>query len=77
MFCQFPTVQQGDPITPTYIHSYFFFFFFFLFGAVSTAHGDFQARGQNEVPALMPDLSNARSELHLLPTPQIMAMPDP
>ena len=55
----------------------FFFFFFGFFRAVPTAYGGSQARGQIEVTAASLHHSNARSELHLQPTPQHMAMPDP
>ena len=64
--------------------SFFFFFFFFffvlcLFRVTPTAHGGSQARGPIGATAagLCHSHSNARSELALRPTPQLMAMPDP
>ena len=46
--------------------------------AVPTAHGSFQARGWIRAPfaGLYHSHINARSELHLRPTPQLTAMPD-
>ena len=43
------------------------------------AYGDFQARGLIRAVAasLYQSHSNARSELHLQPTSQVMAIPDP
>ena len=55
--------------------------FFFLFRATPTAYGGSQARG--EIRAIASGLchshshSNIRSELHLRPTLQFLAMPDP
>ena len=56
----------------------FFFFFFFLFRAAPMAYGDSQARGLIGATAagLCQNPSNARSEPHLQPTPQLTAMPD-
>ena len=50
-----------------------------LFRAALTAYGGSQARGQIRVVAasLHHSHSNARSESHLWPTPQLMATPDP
>ena len=55
------------------------FFFFCLFRATSAAYGGSQARGIIGATAagLHHSHSNARSEPHLQPTPQLMAMPDP
>ena len=54
-------------------------FFFFLFRAVPIAYRLSQARGQ--IRAIAADLghshSNIGSELHLKPTPQLMAMLNP
>ena len=57
----------------------FLFFFFFLFRATPVAYGGSQARGPIEAVAasLRHSHSNARSEPHLLPTPQLVAAPDP
>ena len=57
----------------------FSFLFFFFFWAAPTAYGGSQARGQIRAAAtgLAHSHSNARSKLHLQPTPQLMAMPDP
>ena len=55
------------------------FFFFGLFKAAPMACGGSQARSQIEavVTGLHHGHSNARSELGLQPTPQLMATPDP
>ena len=52
---------------------------FFLLGTAPTAYGSSQARGQIRatVVSLCHTHSNGRFELYLLPTPQIMVMPDP
>ena len=49
------------------------------FRAAPAAYGGSQARGQIGATAagLSQSHSNARSEPHLRPTPQLMAMPDP
>ena len=63
-----------------------FFFFFFLafwlfgfYGCTCGIRGGSQARGPIRAVAagLYHSHSNARSEPHLWPTPQLMAMPDP
>ena len=56
-----------------------FFVFFFFFRASLTAHGSFQARGQIRTTAvsLHHSHSNMESKLHLRPTPQLRATPDP
>ena len=56
----------------------FFVFMLFLW-ATPTAYGGSQARGPIGAVAigLCQSHSNAGSELHLRPTPQLMAMPDP
>ena len=60
-----------------------FLFSFLLFRATPAACGGSQARGPIMGPirataaGLHPSHSNARSELHLQPTPQLMATPDP
>ena len=52
---------------------------FFVFWASPEAYGGSQARGPNGAPAagLCHSYSNTRSKLHLQPTPQLMATPDP
>ena len=47
--------------------------------AAPAAHGDSQARGPTRAVAanLHQSHSNEGSELHLRPTPQLTAMPDP
>ena len=69
-------------------HIYLFYLFIFLFiffvvVAISwgapAAYGSSQARGQIRAAAsgLHHSHSNARSEPHLKPTPQLVATPDP
>ena len=55
------------------------FFVFLFFRATPEAHGGSQARGPFGAVAtgLQHSHSNAGSELRLLPTPQLMATPDP
>ena len=51
---------------------------FLLFRAPPVAFGSSQARGQIGAAAgLHHSHSNMESKLHLWPTPQVMAMPDP
>ena len=56
-----------------------FCFCFLIFRATPEAYGSSQATGQIGAVAagLRHSHSNARSEPHLWPTPQLMAMPDP
>ena len=56
-----------------------FFFFLLFFRAVPVAHGGSQARGPIGATAasLHHSHSNAGSEPHLRPTPQLTATPDP
>ena len=56
---------------------FFFFFFFWLFRAEPVVYGSSQARGQIAATAASLCHSNARSETHLRPTPQLMATLDP
>ena len=61
-------------------NSFFFFFCLFAFSrAAPTAYGGSQARGPIRAVAagLHQSHSNAGSESHLQPTPQLMATPDP
>ena len=65
-----------------YIYVFIFiylFIYFCLFRAAPTAYGGSQARGLigAVVAGLYHSCSNMGSELHLLPTPQLTAMPDP
>ena len=55
------------------------FVFVFLFRAIPAAYGGSQAGGQIGAIAagLHHSYSNAGSELHLRPTPHLMATPDP
>jgi len=59
--------------------SIFLSFLFFLFRVSTAACGGSQARRQVRAAAagLHHNHSNARSEQHLRPTPQLMATPDP
>ena len=59
-------------------HGFFFFFVFCLFRAAPTAYGGSHARGLMGATAasLRHSHSNARSKLHLRPTPQFMATTD-
>ena len=54
-------------------------FVFCLFRAVPSAYGGSQARGRIEAVAAGPhhSHSNMGSKLHLQPTPQLTATPDP
>ena len=56
-----------------------FFFFFCPFRAILVAYGGSQARGLKRAAgaSLHQSHSNARSDPHLRPIPQLMAMPDP
>ena len=62
-----------------YIYVSIYFFPFLLFTATPTAYGGSQARGPVGATAagLCHSHSNTRSQPHLRPTPQLMAMPDP
>jgi len=73
----FSLERNGTPL------KFFFFFFFFCLFAFSRtalmAYGGSQARGQIGAAAtgLHQSHSNAGSEPHLQPTPQLTATPDP
>ena len=56
-----------------------FFFFFLTFLAAPKAYGSSQTRGQIRATAasLHQSYNNTGSELHLQPTSQLTAMPDP
>jgi len=58
---------------------FFFFFFSAFFRATLVAYGGFQARGQigPTAASLHHSCSHVGSKLHLRPTPQLMATPDP
>ena len=61
------------------LFSFLSFAFFFFLRATPAAHGGSQARRRMGAVAagLYHSHSNAGSELHLHPTPQLTAMPDP
>ena len=67
------------PVTSVTLLSLFSFSFFCLFRAAPVAYGDSQARGliRTTAAGLRQRHSNARSELCLRPTAQLMAMTDP
>ena len=56
---------------------FLFLFCFLLCRATLVAYGNSQARGQNGATAASHSHNNARFEMHLQPTPQLMAMLDP
>ena len=62
-----------------FIFFFSFFFFFFFFKAAPEAHGSSQARGLIGATAAghIHSHSNARSEPHLRPIPQLTAAPEP
>ena len=70
------STNYAPKIAPLLSLGFLFFFFFCLF---VTADGGSQARALIGAVAagLCHSPSNARSELHLPPTPQLIAMPDP
>ena len=72
-------LSQDRPLPYICCGSLASFFFFFTFRAASAAYGSSQANGRirAEATALHHNPSNARSEPHLQPTPQLMTMPDP
>ena len=87
-----PVVQRERCLLPVFLFYsflpivFFFFvlfcFFGFLFVCSRTApvgYGGSQARGRTQtvVAGLHHSYSNTRPELHLQPTPQLMAPPDP
>ena len=65
--------------TPSYRVVFFFWLFLLLFRGAPAAYGISQARGQIRAAAagIHHSHNNTGSELHLWPTPQLMAMPDP
>ena len=66
-------IREGNALSPCS------FFFFPLFRATPAAHGGSQARGPIRATAasLYHSHSNVRSKLHLQPTPELKATPDP
>ena len=83
IFCQHLLYRRGnnvsDSLNSEYILQIWLFFFFSLFRAAPAAYRSSQARGWITVTAasLHYSHSNSGSELHLQPTPQLMATPDP
>jgi len=69
----------SGPDSPFPFIIFFFFLSFCLFRASPEAYGGSQARGLMGATAagLRHSHSNARSEPHLRPTPQLTATPDP
>ena len=76
-----PDFQEEGLLLPPLILFFFFFFFCLLdiSWAAPTAYGGSQARGLIRAVAtsLCQSHSNAGSQLHLRPTPQLTATPDP
>ena len=70
-------IEQYDPILIYHYHHHYHYFC--LFGATSAAYISSQAKGQIRAVAagLRHSHSNSGSELHLRPTPQLTATPDP
>ena len=64
---------------PKYLTLFFLFVCFALSGATPTEYGGSEARGLTGAIAasLRQSHSNEGSELHLQPTPQLTATPDP
>ena len=65
--------------TPFALFIYLFIYLAFFFRATPAAYGSYQAMGQIGTAAagLHHSHSNAGSEPHLQPTPQLTATPDP
>ena len=61
------------------VHYYYFVWLFGFSGAAPSAYGGSQARGRirDVATGLRQSHSNAGSEPHLQPTPQLKATPDP
>ena len=78
IFFLLPSLPSFFPPFPFLSFFHFFFSFLCFFKAAPVATGSSQARGQIGATAagLLHRHSNARSEPHLQPTPQLMAMPD-
>ena len=75
-----PLYSQAPPDHKYNNNNYYYIFWLFAFSRVApTAYGGFQARGLIGAIAtgLRQSQSNAGSEPHLQPTPQLTAMPDP
>ena len=66
-------------VASTFSFILFFLIFFFLFKATPASYGSSQARGQirDAAVCLCHSNSNAGSEPHLRPVPQLAATPDP
>ena len=73
-----PVPDPSNPC-PVCCLVFFFFVFFCLFRVTPVAFGDSQARGPIRAAAtsLCHNHSNVGLKLHLQPTPQLTAAPDP
>ena len=71
-------INMHNPISWRELKFLFFFGLFAISWAVPMAYGGSQVRGQigAEATGLCQSHGNSGSELHLQPTPQLMAMPD-
>ena len=74
-----PHAMQEFLVTFLFYFLIFLVFIFCLFRVTPTAYGSSQARIPTQAVAtgLHHSHSDARSKLHLLPTPQLRAIPDP
>ena len=74
-----PPYAMGVALKKKKAHNNHYFLFFFFFRAASVVYGSSQARGQigTAAASLHHSHSNRGSELHLQPTSQLMAMPEP
>ena len=74
------TAETGTTLWTNIVLFFFFIFkFFLLFMVIPVAYGDSRARSSIRTTAasLRHSHSNIRSELHLWPTPQLLATADP
>ena len=72
-------IPEGGSHDLSFLWGFFFFFFVLFFRATPATYGGSQARDLIRAvdASLCQSHSNARSEPHLQPTSQLMAMPDP
>ena len=78
LFFPFINLSKDLSVLLMFLNSQIFFFFFSpLFRAAPSAHGSSQARGRTGATAAGLHHSNGKSEPHLWPSRQLMAMPDP